>query len=264
MIILILTVSAIVVSVSGEDMIGSSAEHGALALIDSIISSQTSARSIAGNYHHKQWLNDIGPSEYQGIISYQAPEKILMHFLYPADEYVLVDDSMVLIYGVKNEYGIRYSKKCLSSAERQIADQIGQIRMNLLATMRSTYFFSFIDSADPSNTIIAAKPKGGWKSLGKIRVAIDRKKRVMKSIELFAKEGPLISSTTYSDFIAVKETGGFFPRSIETFIDAGGMKRKDEISYSRIKFNKKFPNNHFSIAISKNAKIIDNLDQCEK
>jgi outer membrane lipoprotein-sorting protein len=252
------------VSAGAQDTIRQSDDNGALPLIDSIVAAQTSARSVAAKYHHKQWLNDAAPAEYQGDISYLAPEKILMHFLFPADEYVLVDDSVVLIYGVKSEYGMRYSKKCLSPAERQISDQIGQIRMNLLATMRSTYFFSVVDGADPSNTIITARPKGGWKALGKITIAVDGKKRVLKSIELYAKEGPLVSSTNYADFIRVKETGNFFPRSITTVLNAGGMKRKDEISYSRVEFNKPFPDNHFTVAVSKHAKIVDNLDQCKK
>jgi outer membrane lipoprotein-sorting protein len=260
---IIFCIIAVFFPICGQDLKSPSADNSALPLIDSIVSSQASIRSISCNYHQKRWINNVGPSEYQGMISYKAPEKILMHFLYPADEYVLVDDSMVLIYGVKNEYGIRYNKKCLSPAEKQIADQIGQIRMNLLATMRSTYFFSYSGKTDAENTIIAATPKSGWKSLGKITIAIDMKKRIMKSIELFSKDGPLVSSSVYSDFIQAPATTAFFPRSMTTVVNAGeGVQQKDEIFFSRVIFNKDFPENHFSITLSKNAKIIDNVNKC--
>jgi outer membrane lipoprotein-sorting protein len=249
--------------IRGQDTLASPPDNSALPLIDSVIASQSSILSISCKYHHKRWVNNVGPSEYQGIISYKAPEQILMHFLFPADEYVLVDDSMVLIYGVKNEYGIKYNKKCLSPAEKQIAEQIGQIRMNLLPSMRSAYFFSYTDRTDPTSTIVAATPKGGWKSLGKITIAIDTKKYVMKSIELFGKDGPLVSSTAYTDFVAVANTSTFFPHSMTTILNAGDVVQKDEMSYSRLEFNKEFPDRFFSIDMAKNAKIVDNIDKCK-
>jgi outer membrane lipoprotein-sorting protein len=232
-------------------------------LIDSVIASQKKITSIGGKYHQKRWLNNVGPSEYQGDISYHAPEKILMHFLFPADEYVLVNDSTVLIYGIKNEYGVRYLKKCLSPAEQQIAEQIGQIKMNIVQTMRNTYYFAILDSTDPENIAIAATPKGGWKSLGKITILVDTRKKSIKSIEIYAKDGVLLSSTTYSDFIPADATGAWFPRVLTVTLNAGQTLQKDQITYSRLEFNKPFPKNHFSVPVAKNAKIIDNLKDCK-
>jgi outer membrane lipoprotein-sorting protein len=247
---------------SGRDTIQSRNDNAA-SLIDSITASQKKITAIRCKYHHKRYLNNVGPSEYQGDISYQAPEKILMHFLYPADEYVLVDDSTVLIYGIKNEYGIRYSKKCLSPAEKQIAEQIGQIKMNMVRTMRNSYFFVYADSVDPENTVIAATPKNGWKSLSKISIIIDARKKVLKGIEIYGKEGTLVSSTIYSDFITAGATGSFFPRSLTVTLNAGQTTQKDQITYSRIEFNKPFPKNHFSVPVAKDAKIVDNLKDCK-
>ena len=233
-------------------------------LIDSIIAAQKKITSIGCKYHHKRWLNDVGPSEYQGDISYLAPEKILMHFLHPAEEYVLVNDSTVLIYGVKNKYGIRYLKKCLSSSEQQIAEQIGQIKMNMLQTMRNSYDFTCADSTDPANVIVHATPKSGWKALSKIKIVVDTQKKTFKSIAIFGKEGNLVSSTIYSDFVAAGNTGSFFPRNLIVTLNAGQVMQKDEITYSRIEFNKQFSKSHFSVPVAKNAKIIDNLQDCKK
>lgn len=230
-------------------------DNGALPLIDSIIKAQTSFASISCKYHHKRWLNGAGPSEYQGDIVFKAPESILMHFLYPADEYVLVNDSTLLIYGVKNNYGIRYNRKCLSPAEKQIAEQVGLIKMNILKSMRSGYLFTVTDTTNPSNCIIAAKPKGGWQSLGKITITIDRRRRLLKSIDLYSKEGPLVSSTKYGDILIDKETFGCFPRLMTTVLYMNGVKQKDEIIYSRVQFNHMYDDSFFSIAISDSARI---------
>jgi outer membrane lipoprotein-sorting protein len=232
-------------------------------LIDSVIAVQKKISSITCKYHHKRWLNNVGPSEYQGDISFLAPEKILMHFLYPADEYVLVNDSTVLIYGIKNAYGIRYLKKCLSPTEQQIAEQIGQIKMNMLQTMRSSYYFTCSDSADRTNIVISATPKNGWKSLSKIALVIDAQKKMFKGIALYGKEGNLVSSTQYSDFIAAGASGSFFPRMLTVTLNAGQTIQKDEITYSRIEFNKPLPKDHFSIPVAKNAEIIDNRADCK-
>jgi outer membrane lipoprotein-sorting protein len=240
-----------------------SPSNNATPLIDSIIATQKKTTSISCKYHQKRWLNNVGPTEYQGDISYQAPEKILMHFLYPADEYVLVTDSTVLIYGIKNEYGVRYLKKCLSPAEQQIAEQIGQIKMNIVQTMRGTYNFALSDSADPENTAIAATPKGGWKSLGKITILVDTRKKIVKSIVIYAKDGLLLSSTAYSDFIPAVASGAWFPRVLTVTLNAGLTLQKDQITYSRIEFNKPFSKNHFSVPVAKNAKIVDNIKDCK-
>jgi outer membrane lipoprotein-sorting protein len=251
---------------AGEHSAGAShpaASNNAAPLMDSVIASQKKITSIGCKYHQKRWLNNVGPTEYQGDISYLAPEKILMHFLYPADEYVLVNDSTVLIYGIKNEYGVRYLKKCLSPAEQQIAEQIGQIKMNIVQTMRGTYYFAISDSADPENNAIAATPKGGWKSLGKITIFVDTRKKIIKSIAIYAKDGLLLSSTTYSDFIPADATGAWFPRVLTVTLNAGQTLQKDQITYSRIEFNKPFPKNHFSVPVANNAKIVDNLKDCK-
>ena len=257
--------TALFIAVSGNtvgDTLRQPSDNAA-ALIDSVIAVQKMITTIACKYHHKRWLNNVGPTEYQGDISYQAPEKILMHFLYPADEYVLVNDSTVLIYGIKNEYGIRYLKKCLSPAEQQIAEQIGQIKMNMLQTMRENYYFTLADSADNANTVVFATPKSGWKSLSKITITIDKLKKGLKNIAIFGKEGNLVSSTRYSDFICAGSTGGYFPRTLTVTLNAGQVLQKDQIIYSRIEFNKQFQKNHFSVPVVKNAKIVDNLQDCK-
>jgi outer membrane lipoprotein-sorting protein len=251
---------------AGEHSAGAShpaASNNAAPVIDSVIASQKKITSIGCKYHQKRWLNNVGPSEYQGDISYQAPEKILMHFLYPADEYVLVNDSTVLIYGIKNEYGVRYLKKCLSPAEQQIAEQIGQIKMNMLQSMRESYFFSRSDTTDSANIIVAAIPKSGWKSLSKISISIDARKKVLKGIEIYGKEGTLLSSTIYSEFIATGAGGSFFPRVLTVTLNAAQTQQKDQITYSRLEFNKPFPKNHFSVPVAKDAKIVDNLKDCK-
>lgn len=227
-------------------------------LVDSVIASQTFFRTVSCKYHHTYSINSADPVEYQGIITYKKPDKILMHFLYPAEEYVMVDDSLILLYSVANEYGMRYEKSCMSPTESQIVEQIGQIRMNLLSTMRPNYFFALQDSTDKTNTVITATPKNGWKSLGKILITLDMTRRTMKSIELYGKKGPMISSTKYRDFRQVKNSDSFFPGSLTIQINSNGMIRKDRIEYSQIKFNKEIANSFFTVPVSKKAKIVSN------
>lgn len=238
---------------------GSLPDNSALLLVDTIIAAQKSITAISCKYHHQRLINAAPHSEYQGEISYKAPDDILMHFLFPADEYVQVNDSFVLIYGVKNEYGIKYQKKNLSPAEAQIAEQIGQIRMNLLSSMRNGYYFSMLDSGNPSNITVAATPKNGFKALGKITISLDYTKMVMNSIAMYSKEGPLVSSTTYSDFVKAAD-GAFFPRSMVTILNMGDIQQKDIITYSRCNFAPVFGEHHFAVPVSKKAKIVDNSE----
>lgn len=239
------------------------APNGAMSLVDSVIAHQKRVRTLHCGYHHQRFVNNAGPSEYQGEVDYEAPEKLLMHFLFPADEYVLVNDSSVFIYGVKNAYGIKYDKKCLSDAEKQIAEQIGQIKMNMLETMRPSYLFSFADTLKPEATVLSAKPVSGWKNLGKILIAVDRKKMYMKSIEIYGKSGERISSTGYSDLQFLDTVRVWFPRAITLTLLAGTVTQKDMISYSRITCGTTFPADHFSIPVAKNAEIVDNQKDCK-
>lgn len=235
----------------------------AAALIDSVIATQKKISSIHCAYHHKRYLNDAGPAEYQGDIDYCAPENILMHFLYPADEFVLVDDSTVLIYGVKNAYGIRYSRKCLSPPEQQIAEQIGQVKMNLLAAMRPAYGFFFSDTASAEAVVVSAVPRAGWKNLSRILLTVNRPRLFLKSVSIYGKDGALVSSTAYADFRPVADAQVYFPHLLTVTVLAAGVKQRDEIVYSAVVFNKGFQKNHFSVPVEKNAKIIDNKGDCK-
>jgi hypothetical protein len=49
-------------SICGQDKKTDSEDNSALPLIDSLISSQASVRSISCNYHQKRWLNNVGPT----------------------------------------------------------------------------------------------------------------------------------------------------------------------------------------------------------
>lgn len=242
---------------------GIATSGGAVALVDSVIAHQQRVRTLHCRYHHKRFVNSSGPSEYQGEIDYKAPENLLMHFLFPADEYVLVNDTAVVIYGVKKAYGITYNKKCMSDAEKQIAEQIGQIKMNMLETMRSSYLFSFADTANPEAIILSAKPVSGWKNLSKILIAADRNKMYIRSIEIYGKSGELITSTAYSDLQFLDTVKVWFPRLITLTLIAGSITQKDLINYSRITCGTLFPANHFSIPVAKNAEIVDNQKDCK-
>ena len=241
----------------------SAAEDNAASLVDSIISCQKKIASIQCKYHHKQYLNNATPSEYQGDISYCFPDKILVHFLFPAEEYVLTDDSTILIYSIENKYGIRYKKKCLSPTEKQISEQVGQVKMNLLASMRQSYLFSFSDTSNPEAITITARPLSGWKNLRKILITVNGPKRYLLSIDLYGKDGASLSSTSYQDFVLAEPAAVYFPRSMTIVVNAEQIKQKDQITYSRLEFNKPFPKNHFSVPIAKNAKIVDNLKDCK-
>jgi outer membrane lipoprotein-sorting protein len=265
--IIILVALCSVVSAADAERHGTgpvaTAENDAAPLVDSIISRQKKIASIQCKYHHKQYLNKAAPLEYQGDISYRFPDQILVHFLYPADEYVLTDDSTILIYGIENKYGIRYKKKCLSPAEKQIGEQVGQVKMNLLASMRQSYVFSFSDTSNPEATTISARPLSGWKNLRKILITVNRPKRYLLSIDLYGKDGVSVSSTTYQDFALVEQASVYFPRSLTIIVNAEEITQKDQITYSRIEFNKPFSKNHFSVPVAKDAKIVDNLKDCK-
>jgi outer membrane lipoprotein-sorting protein len=253
----------LIIAVLGVPCFSLEASPTAAPLVDSVIAHQKRVRTLTCGYHHKRFLNNTGPSEFQGEVDFQAPEKLLMHFLFPADEYVLVNDSSVLIYGVKNAYGIRYNKKCLSDAEKQIAEQIGQIKMNMLETMRPSYLFFFSDTLNPEATVLSARPVSGWKNLSKILITVDRNKWYLKSIAIYGKTGERISSTVYSNPQFLDTANVWFPRSIELTLIAGSVVQKDIITYSRISCGKRFSHNHFSIPTVKNAETVDNQKDCK-
>lgn len=232
------------------------------AAIDTIISHQKRLKQLRASYVHKRSIN-TSKTEYQGLIDYKAPEHIMMHFMYPADEFVLVNDSTVLIYGVKNNYGIKYNRKCLKDSEKQIAEQIGQIKMNILQSMRASYTFSYLDTNNIESVMISATPNSGWKSLSKILIAIDLKKYTLKSVEIFGKNKSRISSTVYADFQFIKTDSLWFPRSIAVDLLLGNVTQKDTISYSRLDYTVKYSSNHFKLPVAKNATIVDNNNDCK-
>jgi outer membrane lipoprotein-sorting protein len=233
-------------------------------LVDSIVSRQKAIPSLSSRLRQVHMVNypEVQSIIYEGNVDYQAPNNILIHFLIPADEYMLAGDSVYTIYGVQNNFGITFHTSSLNPADKQIMAQMGQIKMNTLEIMQSGYLFSY-GGRENGSCIINATPKSGWKTLSAIRILVDPSRLCVLAIELYGRDKSLTSQTIYSGQVRAGSSLSYFPKNIFMKTITGLASQIDSIEYTRTRFNVPFEKDHFSIPIPRNATIKDSRNAHE-
>ncbi|OGS33755.1 MAG: hypothetical protein A2293_14480 [Elusimicrobia bacterium RIFOXYB2_FULL_49_7] len=224
-----------------------------LALIDTTIARQSNLISLSCRSHQTRQVGTAAPSLFEGTVDYQSPNRLLLHYYTPAEEIYAANDSFFLFFSFSQNTGARFRRTGIHPLEKQIMDQMGQVRRNTLSTMRNDYFFTFVRLLGDSDVVISATPKSGWKALSAILIKINRKYVALTALELYDKNGALISQTQYSGFIPVIGTQAYFPKRSVVQTVSGESIENLVTDYTRLKFNPVFEPTHFYPVLPKNA-----------
>jgi len=86
--------------------------------------------------------------------------------------------------------------------------------------------------------VLSAQPKSGWTELSKIYLRFSWGKKILSLVELYGKQGQVVSTTIYYDPVAVPGTAGYFPSRTATWGVLSGQYQSLKTQYTRLVFNR--------------------------
>ncbi|MFP4521844.1 MAG: LolA family protein [Fibrobacterota bacterium] len=228
-------------------------------IVNSLIQSRNTVRTLSCRI--KVFYEETGrlSRRFEGEGYYKksdGKEKLILNYFSPAREHFISRADTVIYYAPENKTAMVFDVNKSGKIDREILKQSGRLVDNTLRSMRDSYNFSIKTTVGDSALVLEAEPKGGWVNFSAIYVKVNKNKNALTVIEIYGKDGSIVSQTVFSDFEKVPGTDYFFPSVRHDFAAAGTVPRKIKTIYSRLVFNEPVSDSVFYPEIPEDVKYI--------
>ena len=216
-------------------------------LISTIIKNQLAIKTITCKLYQEYEIKGEGKVTFEGGAKYRYPSDIYVQYHTPTQEYFIALDSSYTFLNSKTNKEIQIPKDSIDQFAKKMITQFGQLKNNDLEELYKNYNIKFHSVVSDSETLLSATPKGGWKQLSKVLLLVNTSKKALSAIELYDKEGYIVSNTEYLDFIKVPNRESYYPSKIISNSVIDNTHNITRHYFSRLKFNEPLKDSDFQL-----------------